>query len=189
MRQVLTSPELGYYTTRTEVFGEKGDFTTSPEISQVFGELVGIWTVAEWIAQGRRKHNVQLVEVGPGKGTLMDDMLRVCSALFLYDFQHAFFFSGTAMAYCSHFLSQTFRNFKSFASSIEAIYLVEASAALREIQKQRLCGDDAVMEETDIGHKSISKHLNIPVIWVEDIRLLPHGELRSPFIHCSHVYS
>lgn len=81
MRQVLTSPDGGYYTTRPEgageVFGKKGDFITSPEISQVFGELVGIWTIAEWIAQGRRRNGVQLMEVGPGKGTLMDDLLRV----------------------------------------------------------------------------------------------------------------
>lgn len=81
MRQVLTSPEGGYYTTRPEgggeVFGKKGDFVTSPEISQVFGELVGIWTITEWMAQGRKCSGVQLIEVGPGKGTLMDDMLRV----------------------------------------------------------------------------------------------------------------
>ncbi|KAF4268618.1 hypothetical protein CNMCM8812_000913 [Aspergillus fumigatus] len=155
MRQVLTSPEGGYYTTRPEgggeVFGKKGDFVTSPEISQVFGELVGIWTITEWMAQGSKHSGVQLIEVGPGKGTLMDDMLR------------------------------TFRNFKSFASSLEAIYLVEASPTLREVQKQRLCGD-AAMEETDIGHKSISKYFNVPVLWVEDIRLLPHEEDKTPFI-------
>lgn len=84
MRQVLTAPEGGYYTTRAEsgaVFGKEGDFVTSPEISQVFGELLGIWTIAEWMAQGRRKDGVQLVEVGPGKGTLMDDMLRVSDVL------------------------------------------------------------------------------------------------------------
>lgn len=77
MRQVLTSPEGGYYTTREDVFGKHGDFVTSPEISQVFGELIGIWTIAEWMAQGRKRSGVQLMEVGPGKGTLMDDMLRV----------------------------------------------------------------------------------------------------------------
>ncbi|KAL4975830.1 S-adenosyl-L-methionine-dependent methyltransferase [Aspergillus desertorum] len=155
MRQVLTSPEGGYYTTKPggggEVFGKKGDFVTSPEISQVFGELVGIWTIAEWMAQGAKRSGVQLMEIGPGKGTLMDDMLR------------------------------TFRNFKSFTSSLEAIYLVEASPTLREIQKQLLCGD-AVMEETDIGHRSVSKYFNVPVIWVEDIRLLPHEEDKTPFI-------
>lgn len=82
MRQVLTNPDAGYYTTpsslsKTEVFGKKGDFITSPEITQVFGELVGIWTITEWMAQGRPQNGVELIEVGPGKGTLMDDILRV----------------------------------------------------------------------------------------------------------------
>ncbi|KAJ5133486.1 hypothetical protein N7526_004851 [Penicillium atrosanguineum] len=152
MRQVLTAPEDGYYTSRTNVFGKHGDFVTSPEISQVFGELVGIWTIAEWMSQGRKKSGVQLMEVGPGKGTLMDDMLR------------------------------TFRNFKMFSSSVEAIYLVEASATLREVQKRTLCGEDAVMEETDIGHRSKCKYFDVPVVWVEDIRLLPHEEGKTPFI-------
>ena len=80
MRQCLTSPDGGYYTSRTQgrdQFGQKGDFITSPEISQVFGELLGIWMVAEWMAQGKIGHGVEMIEVGPGRGTLMDDMLRV----------------------------------------------------------------------------------------------------------------
>jgi SAM-dependent MidA family methyltransferase len=83
MRQCLTAPEGGYYTRHTpgsDQFGAKGDFITSPEISQVFGELVGIWLYTEWLAQGR-KDKVQIIEVGPGRGTLMDDVLRVCSGV------------------------------------------------------------------------------------------------------------
>lgn len=79
MRQCLTSDRGGYYTTKAgegDQFGTKGDFVTSPEISQVFGELIGVWLVAEWIAQGRRD-GVEIIEVGPGRGTLMDDLLRV----------------------------------------------------------------------------------------------------------------
>lgn len=82
MRMCLTSDTGGYYTGAIEdgrdQFGSEGDFVTSPEISQVFGELIGLWFVAEWLAQGRQKQGVELIELGPGRGTLMDDMLRVC---------------------------------------------------------------------------------------------------------------
>ena len=81
MRQCLTSLDGGYYTSHVpgkDPFGQKGDFVTSPEISQIFGELLGIWIVAEWMVQGKPSAGVELIEVGPGRGTLMDDMLRVC---------------------------------------------------------------------------------------------------------------
>lgn len=80
------------------------------------------------------------------------------------------------MKFLTTFLNymQSIRHFKSFTSSIEAIYLVEASPTMRETQKQLLCGD-APMEETEMGHKSKSTHLGIPVIWTEHIRFLPSG--------------
>jgi NADH dehydrogenase [ubiquinone] 1 alpha subcomplex assembly factor 7 len=61
------------------------------------------------------------------------------------------------------------------ASSIEAVYMVEASPALRETQKKLLCGD-APMTETSIGYQSISKYANIPIIWTENIRFVPSGQ-------------
>ncbi|MCW5718573.1 MAG: SAM-dependent methyltransferase [Bauldia sp.] len=74
MAVCLGDPEHGYYTTR-EPFGQGGDFITSPEISQIFGELIGLWAVATWEAMGSPARFV-LAELGPGRGTLMADALR-----------------------------------------------------------------------------------------------------------------
>jgi len=75
MTMALLDPKEGYYATR-DPFGEGGDFTTAPEISQMFGEMVGLWLVQAWADQGAPK-NPRLVEMGPGRGTLMADILRV----------------------------------------------------------------------------------------------------------------
>ncbi|MEM9107355.1 MAG: SAM-dependent methyltransferase, partial [Pseudomonadota bacterium] len=72
-------PEHGYYSTR-EPFGPAGDFTTAPEISQLFGELVGLSLLLAWQAKDRPQE-VRLVEIGPGRGTLMADVQRVIQAL------------------------------------------------------------------------------------------------------------
>jgi SAM-dependent MidA family methyltransferase len=64
----------GYYTT-SEPFGAKGDFTTAPEISQMFGELVAVWLYSAWQETGRASA-VTIAEIGPGRGTMMADMLR-----------------------------------------------------------------------------------------------------------------
>ena len=77
MTHALTHPEHGYYMKR-DVFGTKGDFTTAPEISQMFGELVGVWCTAMWKELGSPPH-VRLVELGPGRGTLMNDIVRAAS--------------------------------------------------------------------------------------------------------------
>lgn len=69
----LGHPEHGYYTTR-DPFGTRGDFITAPEISQIFGEMIGLWAVQAWQAMGGGP--VSLVELGPGRGTLMADLLR-----------------------------------------------------------------------------------------------------------------
>lgn len=68
------------YYSRDKVFGKDGDFVTAPEISQVFGELVGLWSITAWQALSEPR-NFQLVELGPGRGTLMADLMRTTSAI------------------------------------------------------------------------------------------------------------
>jgi NADH dehydrogenase [ubiquinone] 1 alpha subcomplex assembly factor 7 len=79
MSLCLTHPEHGYYMSR-DPFGVAGDFTTSPEISQMFGELIGLWAAAVWQSTGARS-SINLVELGPGRGTLMADALRAAKVM------------------------------------------------------------------------------------------------------------
>lgn len=154
MRQCLTAPEGGYYTRLTEgrdQFGEKGDFVTSPEISQVFGELVGIWLYAEWLAQGR-KDKVQIIEVGPGRGTLMDDVLRTISS------------------------------FKAFANSIEAIYMIEASPYLQKQQARVLSGNDNLNKTDLGLTNTCKYLPGVNIVWCEDLRFVPKEDTSTPFI-------
>ncbi|UHS61925.1 class I SAM-dependent methyltransferase [Agrobacterium vaccinii] len=71
----LADPEHGYYKTR-QPFGRTGDFVTAPEVSQLFGEMLGVFIVHAWQRHGTLA-NARLVEIGPGRGTMMADMLRV----------------------------------------------------------------------------------------------------------------
>ncbi|KAK9479588.1 S-adenosyl-L-methionine-dependent methyltransferase [Lipomyces japonicus] len=112
MRQCLTNPEGGYYMNK-DPFGAGGDFITSPEISQMFGELVGVWVLTEWLAQNKPSR-LRLVELGPGRGTLMSDMLLAL---------------------------QSYADIK---KSISEICFIEASPTLREMQRLKLGGRDIV---------------------------------------------
>jgi len=87
MTLALLDPKEGYYATR-DPLGASGDFTTAPEISQMFGEMVGLWLVQAWADQGAPK-NPRLVELGPGRGTLMADILRTAAVApeFLVDLE------------------------------------------------------------------------------------------------------
>lgn len=79
MELALGHPKLGYYVTR-DPLGRAGDFITAPEISQMFGELIGLWLAQVWLDQGQPE-SVRLVELGPGRGTLMADLLRAARSV------------------------------------------------------------------------------------------------------------
>ena len=105
MTIALHDPQSGYYATR-DPFGAAGDFITAPEISQMFGEFLGLWCVQIWHDQGKPARK-RLVELGPGRGTLMRDALRAIQVA------------------------------PEFLEGLE-IVLVEASPAMRDLQRQNL---------------------------------------------------
>lgn len=104
-----------YYAGR-DPFGRAGDFITAPEISQAFGECLGLWAAVTWEAMGR-PDPVLLVELGPGRGTLMADALRAAAEV-----------------------AQPFR-------AALRVHLVEASPRLRGAQRARLAGTEAVWHD------------------------------------------
>jgi NADH dehydrogenase [ubiquinone] 1 alpha subcomplex assembly factor 7 len=79
MELCLTHPKYGYYVSR-DPLGRDGDFTTAPEVSQMFGELLGLWAASVWKAMGSPPL-LRLIELGPGRGTMMADALRALRVL------------------------------------------------------------------------------------------------------------
>lgn len=75
MREALSASPSAYYRNKIPT-GESGDFVTAPEISQLFGEVIGLWAIEKWEKLGRPK-KISLVELGPGRGYLMRDLLKV----------------------------------------------------------------------------------------------------------------
>jgi SAM-dependent MidA family methyltransferase len=111
MAQALMDPDYGYYTQK-DPFGAEGDFITAPEVSQMFGELLGLWLVQAWRDQGSASA-LQLIELGPGRGTMMADVLRAAA-----------------------------RVAPEFVAAAD-VTLIEASPRLRAAQQQRLAAAPA----------------------------------------------
>ncbi|MCK5423873.1 MAG: SAM-dependent methyltransferase [Emcibacter sp.] len=79
MAEALGNAKHGYYM-KKDPFGKQGDFTTAPEVSQMFGEMVGLWHGVNWLNMGSPA-KIHLIEVGPGRGTLMQDTLRAMKVI------------------------------------------------------------------------------------------------------------
>lgn len=154
MRQCLTHPEFGYYTTRNPLSLRTGDFITSPEISSVFGEMIGIWYFSIWQQQNYPKH-IRFVEFGPGKGTLIFDVLK------------------------------TFNKFVEKLSkekpTIE-ISLIEASKVLRKEQWKLMCDPEQPFETTEEGYnRSVTKWGN-EISWLDTEKDIKHDNEIANFI-------
>lgn len=74
------------------------------------------------------------------------------------------------------------------ANSIDAIYMVEASAELRIAQKNLLCGEDAPMTESKVGYHSVCKHSALPIVWTETIKSIPIGSSSPPSFPSAQPY-
>jgi SAM-dependent MidA family methyltransferase len=79
MQLCLTHPRYGYYIAH-DPLGREGDFITAPEVSQMFGELLGLWAASVWREMGSPA-TLHLIELGPGRGTMMADALRALHVL------------------------------------------------------------------------------------------------------------
>ncbi|XP_058020711.1 protein arginine methyltransferase NDUFAF7, mitochondrial isoform X2 [Ahaetulla prasina] len=144
MREVLTNPLKGYYM-HQDMFGEQGDFVTSPEISQIFGELIGIWFISEWMATGKSP-KFQLVELGPGRGSLIDDILRVLTQL------------SSILANCEI-----------------SIHLVEVSPKLSEMQASVLIKEKVELPENSSAYMHGISKTGIPIFWYRNLNEVPEG--------------
>ncbi|KAM9894362.1 hypothetical protein OXX79_008760 [Metschnikowia pulcherrima] len=148
MRQCLTHPELGYYTTRDPLEASGGDFITSPEISSVFGEMIGIWLYAVWTTQGQPSA-VNVVEFGPGRGTLVHD----------------------AMCVFSKFVEKA-------GKSVDGhIWLIEASPVLRKEQWKTLCSPDSRFETDENGFNTSTSKWGNKITWADtekDVKCSPN---------------
>ncbi|KAL6095500.1 ndufaf7 [Pungitius sinensis] len=146
MREALTNPVTGYYVTN-DMLGPDGDFITSPEISQIFGELLGVWIVSEWIGAGRPER-LQLVELGPGKGSLASDVLRVFSQL-------QSVVGGASLS----------------------LHLVEVSPVLSRLQAHKLTGTqsrEADAEDEPVYRRGETA-AGLPVSWYRRLEDVPTG--------------
>lgn len=143
MKEVLTNPSSGYYMSR-DVFGQHGDFITSPEISQIFGELIAAWCLIEYQKIGSPKP-LQLIELGPGRATLIQDILRVCSRL------------------------------KILPPESISIHLVELSPYLSKMQSQKLCYTSREFDkQNDVPFYRVGETLSgSKVYWYQRIEDVP----------------
>jgi len=98
------------------IFGPRGDFVTAPEICQVFGESIQVWMVTQWESMGKPKA-IQWVEFGPGRGTLMADMVRFA---------------------LSHKSTSGSDKLEEYGNALQVIHLIEPSRPLREKQQESL---------------------------------------------------
>ncbi|KAK3541931.1 hypothetical protein QTP86_008175 [Hemibagrus guttatus] len=176
MREVLTNPVSGYYV-KNDMLGADGDFITSPEISQIFGELLGIWCVSEWMAAGKPK-TFQLVELGPGRGSLTSDILRnLIREFFLFSIRYKTQLRCLE-TFTIYICLKVFSQLQSvLCGASVSVHLVEVSPKLSEVQVLCLVGEATqvcVSDENSV-YCTGNTHTGVPVSWYRMIDDIPRG--------------
>ncbi len=168
MSVALTHPEYGYYTEsglkpNDESF--MGDFVTSPEISQVFGELLGVWCVAMWQSVLGSSERVRVVELGPGRGTLMRDAMGA------------------------------FSSFPAFTNALHkgGVHMVEKSEGNAQVQRNALeCEPQSEGSAYAAGVLSNASNSPMPVQWHDEFRsyldFVEQDVAGTPTIFLAHEY-
>lgn len=153
MRQCLTHPQFGYYTTRDPLSKDSGDFITSPEISSMFGEMIGMWLFSTWMKQNRPSC-INIVELGPGRGTLIYDSLK------------------------------TFNRLNKGYISLDhiSVVLIEASPVLRQEQHKILCGDSNPLSPASDGTFTSKTIWGNVIQWVETETSLKNDPAKANYI-------
>lgn len=151
MQQCLSHPVYGYYKRQEEIFGSKGDFVTAPDVSSLFGEMLSIFCVSVWQNLGQPE-KIRLIEIGPGKGTLMQDILRV---------------------------SSKFKGFKDSLSRDKVVF-IETSPNLRQIQSEKLKHENELTFEWFDEFSQIEANESVPsiIICQELFDALPIHQLK-----------
>nr|XP_027194899.1 protein arginine methyltransferase NDUFAF7, mitochondrial-like [Dermatophagoides pteronyssinus] len=148
MRLALTHPKYGFYM-RQDVFGEKGHFITSPEISQIFGELIAIWIMYQW-QQYSNARQLDIIELGPGRGTLSADIARSMAQF-----------------------NQTRQSLNDFH-----LHLIEISPFLQSIQHRNLCDNEKYIIDNN-NRKSSKTKYGQSIHWYQSIDQLNQSKRQS----------
>lgn len=171
MRECLVNPNYGYYTTRNPLDAKTGDFITSPEISSTFGEICGLWFFSAFLAQLRHQatHNrenfkikekkFRIIEFGPGRGTLMFDMVR------------------------------TLNKFVKNSNPIEIVFIEKSEVLINEQYKTLCDADKTKLDKVDeFTYKAVSKWGN-GITWLKDDKpALPKDECYMNFVMAHEFY-
>lgn len=150
MKQCLVNPEYGYYTTHNPLDTKVGDFITSPEISSTFGEICGLWFFSAFLTQLRhqatynranfkiKEKKFRLIEFGPGRGTLMFDMVR------------------------------TLKRFVKDSNPIEIVFVEKSDVLINEQYKTLCDTKKVKLEKKDeFTYRSVSRWGN-EIVWLKD---------------------